>query len=63
MADLETLFRRALFAWFIADGDMHLKNLALLKIAEPRSHRFTSVQFIMRSQAEYFPVSPAIAWR
>src|SRR6202030_3124003 len=24
VADLEILFRRALFAWFIADGDMHL---------------------------------------
>ena len=28
--------RRALFAWLIADGDMHLKNLALLKTAERR---------------------------
>ncbi|WP_428393395.1 HipA domain-containing protein [Lichenicoccus sp.] len=44
-ADLETLFRRALFAWLIADGDMHLKNLALLKTAEPGSRRFTSVRF------------------
>jgi serine/threonine-protein kinase HipA len=45
MADIETLFRRALFAWFIADGDMHLKNLALLKIAEPGSKQFASVRF------------------
>jgi serine/threonine-protein kinase HipA len=43
-ADLETLFLRALFAWLIADGDMHLKNLALLKIAEPASDRFGSVR-------------------
>ena len=34
-ADLDILFRRAVFAWLIADGDMHLKNLALLKVAEP----------------------------
>lgn len=44
-ADLEILFRRALFAWFLADGDMHLKNLALLKCAEPGSRRFATVRF------------------
>jgi serine/threonine-protein kinase HipA len=44
-ADLEILIRRALFAWLIADGDMHLKNLALLKIAEPAARRFASVRF------------------
>jgi serine/threonine-protein kinase HipA len=43
--DLEVLFRRALFAWIIADGDMHLKNLALLKIAGPRSRQFATVRF------------------
>lgn len=43
-ADLETLFLRALFAWLIADGDMHLKNLALLKVAEGGSNRFDSVR-------------------
>ncbi len=45
VADLEVLFRRALFAWFIADGDMHLKNLALLKTTEPGSRQFDSVRF------------------
>ena len=30
-ADLLVLLRRVLFAWLIADGDMHLKNMALLK--------------------------------
>lgn len=44
-ADLDILFRRAVFAWLIADGDMHLKNLALLKIAEPEAKAFTSVRF------------------
>lgn len=43
-SDLETLLRRALFAWLIGDGDMHLKNLALLKIAEPGARRFASVR-------------------
>ena len=42
--DLRIIFRRALFAWLIADGDMHLKNLALLKIAEPGDRHFTSVR-------------------
>lgn len=44
-ADLEILFRRAVFAWLIADGDMHLKNLALLKIAETKAKSFTTVRF------------------
>ena len=43
-ADLEILFQRALFAWLIADGDMHLKNLALLKVAEAGAEHFTAVR-------------------
>lgn len=42
--DVTTVIKRALFAWLIADGDMHLKNLALLKIAEPGSRRFRSIR-------------------
>ena len=42
--DLLTILRRALFAWVIADGDMHLKNMALLKIAEPGKDKFQSVR-------------------
>jgi serine/threonine-protein kinase HipA len=42
--DVLLVLKRALFAWLIADGDMHLKNLALLKIAEPGSNRFSSVR-------------------
>jgi serine/threonine-protein kinase HipA len=42
--DLLILVRRALFAWLIADGDMHLKNMALLKIAEPGDSQFRSVR-------------------
>lgn len=42
--DLRIILQRALFAWLIADGDMHLKNLALLKIAEPGASRFESVR-------------------
>ena len=43
-ADIEMLFRWAMFAWLIADGDMHLKNVALLKIAEPGARVFASVR-------------------
>jgi serine/threonine-protein kinase HipA len=42
--DLLIVLKRALFAWLIADGDMHLKNLALLKIAEPGEQTFRSVR-------------------
>jgi serine/threonine-protein kinase HipA len=42
--DVVLVLKRALFAWLIADGDMHLKNLALLKIAEPSSNQFNSVR-------------------
>jgi len=44
-ADLGILFRRAVFAWLIADGDMHLKNLAMLKTAEAGARTFTTVRF------------------
>jgi serine/threonine-protein kinase HipA len=42
--DVLLVLKRALFAWLIADGEMHLKNLALLKIAEPGSKQFSSVR-------------------
>lgn len=42
--DLLIIIKRALFAWLIADGDMHLKNLALLQIAEPGERQFRSVR-------------------
>jgi len=42
--DLLILIKRALFAWLIADGDMHLKNMAVLKIAEPGDLAFRSVR-------------------
>jgi serine/threonine-protein kinase HipA len=43
-ADLLLVLRRALFAWLIADGDMHLKNMAVLKIAEPGRGYFSYVR-------------------
>ena len=59
--DLDILFRRAVFAWLIADGDMHLKNLALLKIAAPRARRFESVRFAPVYDAVTTRVFPGLA--
>jgi serine/threonine-protein kinase HipA len=42
--DIPIIVMRSLFAWLIADGDMHLKNMALLKIAEPGDRQFRSVR-------------------
>jgi serine/threonine-protein kinase HipA len=42
--DVPIVIKRALFAWLIADGDMHLKNIALLKTAEPGDQQFRSVR-------------------
>ncbi|MDB5665527.1 type II toxin-antitoxin system HipA family toxin [Cypionkella sp.] len=60
-ADLEILFRRAVFAWAIADGDMHLKNLALLKIADADAKSFTSVRFAPLYDAVTTRVFPGLA--
>lgn len=42
--DMLIILKRALFAWLIADGDMHLKNMALLKIAKRSATKFISVR-------------------
>lgn len=59
-ADLDILFRRAIFAWLIADGDMHLKNVALLKIAEADAKAFTSVRFAPLYDAVTTRVFPSL---
>ncbi|MCY3879365.1 MAG: type II toxin-antitoxin system HipA family toxin [Rhodobacteraceae bacterium] len=43
-ADVAMLFRRAVFAWLIADGDCHLKNIAILLVASDGAENFTSVR-------------------
>jgi serine/threonine-protein kinase HipA len=60
-ADLILILKRALFAWLIADGDMHLKNLALLKIAEPGRDRFSSVRVAPLYDAVTTRVFPRLA--
>jgi serine/threonine-protein kinase HipA len=42
--DILIIVKRALFSWLIADGDMHLKNMALIEIAEPGEKQFRSVR-------------------
>jgi serine/threonine-protein kinase HipA len=42
--DVILILKRALFAWLVADGDMHLKNMALLKVAEPGDASFRAVR-------------------
>lgn len=44
-ADIVTLLGRAIFAWLIADGDFHLKNMGMLKVAPEGAKNFASVRF------------------
>jgi serine/threonine-protein kinase HipA len=60
-ADLESLLRRAIFAWLIADGDMHLKNLALLKTARLGSEAFSGVRLAPLYDAVSTRVFPKLA--
>lgn len=59
--DLLTILKRALFSWLIADGDMHLKNLALLKIARPGAKQFSSVRMAPFHDAVTTRVFPRLA--
>ena len=58
--DLLLILKRALFAWLIADGDMHLKNLALLKIASPGAATFRSVRIARLYDAVTTRVFPGL---
>lgn len=60
-ADLELLLRRAMFAWLIADGDMHLKNLALLKTAHLWTPTFQTVRLAPLYDAVSTRVFPKLA--
>lgn len=59
--DRNILFKRAIFAWLIADGDMHLKNLAMLKVAQPGGKTFTSVRLAPLYDAVTTRVFPGLA--
>ena len=60
-SDLNILFRRAVFAWLIADGDMHLKNLAVLKTADVGVKTFRTVRFAPLYDAVTTRVFPGLA--
>ena len=60
-SDLNLLFRRAVFAWLIADGDMHLKNLAVLKTADVGAKTFRTVRFAPLYDAVTTRVFPGLA--
>jgi serine/threonine-protein kinase HipA len=58
--DIATLFARAVFTWLIAGGDMHLKNVAMLKIAQPRTRAFESVRMAPLYDTLTKRVSPGV---
>ena len=58
--DLLLVIKRALFAWLIGDGDMHLKNLALLKIADPVADRFSTIRLAPLYDAVTTRVFPSL---
>jgi serine/threonine-protein kinase HipA len=60
-ADLAGLYRRVIFAWLIADGDMHLRNLAVLKIAQADAETFSSVRLAPLYDSLTTQVFPGLA--
>jgi serine/threonine-protein kinase HipA len=44
IADMEGVLRMVLVGWLIENGDLHLKNISVLKIASPMLDRFRSVR-------------------
>jgi serine/threonine-protein kinase HipA len=58
--DAVTILKRAMFAWLIADGDMHLKNIALLKVAETGDTTFRSVRIALVYDAVTTRVFPRL---
>ena len=64
-ADLDIPFRRAVFAWLIGDGDMHMKNLAILKTAQASAKTFTAVRLPSSTTSYprgFFQVLAVIEW-
>ena len=59
-ADVAVLLRRAIFAWLIADGDFHLKNMAVLRVAPDGAQSFSSVRFAPTYDAVTTRVFPGL---
>lgn len=59
-ADVTVLFGRAALAWLMADGDFHLKNMAVLRIAPVGGQEFTSIRFAPTYDAVTTRVFPGL---
>ena len=59
-ADVAVLLRRGIFAWLIADGDFHLKNMAVLRVAPDGAQNFSSVRFAPAYDAVTTRVFPGL---
>lgn len=51
---------RAVLAWLIGDGDLHLKNMAVLRVAPAGAENFTSVRFAPTYDAVTTRVFPGL---
>ena len=58
--DTVVLLGRAVFAWLIADGDFHLKNMAVLMVASDRGQDFSSIRFAPTYDAVTTRVFPGL---
>lgn len=43
--NLEQLFKRAVFGWFMGDSDLHLKNMSMLYSYDPKTKELTDITF------------------
>ena len=59
-ADITVFLGRAVFAWLIADGDFHLKNMAVLRVEPHGARNFTSVRFAPTYDAATTRVFPGL---
>lgn len=59
-ADIAVLLGRAVLAWLMADGDFHLKNMAVLRVAPDDAQNFTSVRFAPAYDAVTTRVFPGL---
>jgi serine/threonine-protein kinase HipA len=59
--DITTIIRRASFAWLIADDDMHLRNMALLKVAQLGEEKFDGVRMAPMYDAATTRVFPHLS--
>ena len=59
-ADVAALLGRAVFAWLTGDGDFHLKNMAVLRVAPGGAGSFTSVRFAPTYDAVTTRVFPGL---